>query len=133
MRIMEPMPPEAAARVVVTATRATATALSPWILRTEPGLKPYQPTQRMKVPSTTRAALWPGMAMGRPEASKRPVRGPTMAAPMRPAIPPVMWTTPEPAKSCMPTPLSKSELPSLSVFQLQSQPGVSQIQWTTTG
>jgi hypothetical protein len=50
------MQPAAAARVVVAAVLA-ATNSQPWMQRVEPGLKPYQPNQSRKVPSTTRAAL----------------------------------------------------------------------------
>jgi len=50
---MEDTAPAAAARVVVTAARA---ATSPYpgteMTRVEPGLKPYHPNHRMKVPRT---------------------------------------------------------------------------------
>mmetsp|Transcript_24956 Transcript_24956/g.62250 ORF Transcript_24956/g.62250 Transcript_24956/m.62250 type:complete len:208 (-) Transcript_24956:375-998(-) len=128
-------PPAAAAMVVHTAERpTTATESAPTMASIDPGLKPYHPTHRTKVPSTTREALWPGMAMGRPSAPKRPVRGPTITAPMSPAKPPTMCTTPEPAKSIMPTFNSFLLLPSASFFlKAESQPSVSQTQCTTVG
>lgn len=55
---------------------------------------PYQPNQSSTVPSTTRVAEWPGMSTGLPAESKRPRRGPTSHAPIRPVKPPVMCTTP---------------------------------------
>ena len=46
------MQPLAAAMVVVTAARAATSAAPAYVIpRVLPGLKPYQPTQRMKVPS----------------------------------------------------------------------------------
>lgn len=39
-----------------------------------------------------------------PSASKRPMRGPITHAPARAARPPVIWTTPQPAKSITPVP-----------------------------
>ena len=95
----------------------------------EPGLNPYQPNQRMKVPRTTSGAECPGMSMALPSESKRPMRGPTIMAPMRPAIPPVMWTAQEPAKSTMPMPRSRG----VFVLKADSQPSPDQIQWMTTG
>ena len=86
----------------------------------------HQPSQRMKVPMTWRVDEWPGMGSGFFFSSKRPVRGPTMAAPQKAAQPPVMCTMPEPAKSCMPRrkePVLKAEI----------QPSPDQPQWTTTG
>ena len=112
--------------MVMTATRAVTSAEAPSAMAScEPGLKPYQPTQRMKVPSTTSAALCPGMGTALPSGPKRPVRGPTMMAPISPATPPVMCTTPEPAKSitaCL-----------FSSPQADNQPLPSHTQCTTTG
>mmetsp|Transcript_5566 Transcript_5566/g.15761 ORF Transcript_5566/g.15761 Transcript_5566/m.15761 type:complete len:207 (-) Transcript_5566:404-1024(-) len=123
------MPAAAADSVVVTAVRPTATS-APSNSSMEPGLKPYQPNHRMKVPSTTRGAECPGMSTALPSESKRPMRGPTSQAPMRPATPPVMCTTPLPAKSIMPT-SSSGEL--LRVLKAPSQPSVDHTQCTTTG
>ena len=47
----EALPPVAAESVVVTAERAMSRE-SPSSPRVDPGLKPYQPNQRMNVPST---------------------------------------------------------------------------------
>ena len=92
----------------------------------EPGLKPYQPNHRMKVPSTTRLALWPGIGFTLP-ASNRPMRGPSTVAPASAAAPPTMCTTPQPAKSTTP-------MPSIgSLEKAESQPSLLQIQCTTTG
>merc|ERR1711967_168176 len=67
-------PPAAAERVVFTAARAAGCAArSVEMSKVLPGLKPYQPTQRMKVPRTTSTEEWP-----------------------------VICTTPEPAKSMQP-------------------------------
>ena len=65
-------------------------------------MKPYQPIQRMKVPRTWKGVDWPGIGTALPFSSKRPMRGLMMNAPQRAATPPVMWTTPEPAKSRQP-------------------------------
>lgn len=52
----EVSPPAAAARVVLTAT-LLASAMQPYMQPVLPGLKPYQPSQRMNVPSTCRVVL----------------------------------------------------------------------------
>ena len=98
------MQPAAAARVVVVAVLA-ATNSHPWMQRVEPGLKPYHPNQRRKVPNTTSAALWPGIGSSTlpVSGSKRPARGPRTAAPIMAEMPPTMCTTPQPAKSITPT------------------------------
>ena len=80
----------------------------------------------MKVPMTWRVEEWPGIGSGFFFSSKRPVRGPTMAAPTRAATPPVMWTMPEPAKSMTP-PRKASEL------KAEIQPSPDQPQCTITG
>ena len=49
--------------------------------------------------STCSTFEWPGIGTGCPEASNRPMRGPMMVAPAKAPIPPVICTTPEPAKS----------------------------------
>ena len=79
--------------------------------RVEPALKPYQPSQRIIVPSTWSTCEWPRMWIAGPRRpltvmAKRPRRGPMMNAPTRAAVPPTAWTTPEPAKSM--TPLRKA-------------------------
>ena len=91
--------PAPAARVVFTATFAASAANPPVRPSVEPGLNPYQPNQRMKTPSAARLMLWPGIGLMEPSLPYLPIRGPTMIAPIRPAKPPTMCTTPEPAKS----------------------------------
>eukprot|EP00181_Compsopogon_caeruleus_P001035 CAMPEP_0184684674 /NCGR_PEP_ID=MMETSP0312-20130426/16276_1 /TAXON_ID=31354 /ORGANISM="Compsopogon coeruleus, Strain SAG 36.94" /LENGTH=69 /DNA_ID=CAMNT_0027138099 /DNA_START=93 /DNA_END=298 /DNA_ORIENTATION=- len=56
----------------------------------------------MKVPKVQSVAECPGMGTTLPSASNLPSRGPTMIAPMSPANPPTIWTTPLPAKSRYP-------------------------------
>ena len=93
-------------------------------------MKPYQPTQRKKVPKTTNGMEWPLMGPGFSPA-KRPMRGPSTAAPMPAAAPPTMCTTPQPAKSTTPTFSHAARLP--VAFQALSQPVPLQTQCTTTG
>ena len=120
------MPPSDADRVVVTVVRPAAPA-SPVAATRAPVLKPYQPNQRMKVPSATSGAECPGIGIVRPSASKRPSRGPTATAPSSAAKPPTMWTTALPATSIIPTPSRGAGL------YAESQPWGDQIQWATTG
>eukprot|EP00438_Fugacium_kawagutii_P001415 Skav219554 [mRNA] locus=scaffold4026:14290:15015:- [translate_table: standard] len=79
---------------------ATCAAKAPsppdFMVSVEPGLKPYHPNHRAKVPSTTNGKLWHSNSSG---FVKRPLRGPKMKVPARPATPPQRCTTPEPAKS----------------------------------
>ena len=98
-----PRTPAAAARVVVRAMSAI------WVLAAivEPGLKPYQPIQRIRTPSTASGMLWPGMVTGRPSSSYLPRRGPSRRVPARAAMAPERWTTVEPAKSCIPSSVSQ--------------------------
>ncbi len=93
-------PPAQPARTVVNRTGAIA---APSAARTEPPLKPNQPKNRMKVPSTVRGAEWPGSTLGLPSLPNLPIRGPRMAAVVIAAAPPVRWTIPEPAKSVNPS------------------------------
>uniref|UniRef100_J3LZH1 Uncharacterized protein n=1 Tax=Oryza brachyantha TaxID=4533 RepID=J3LZH1_ORYBR len=95
----------------------------------DPGLNPYQPNHSRNVPSTTSDALWPLSATDRPAWSNLPMRGPSMSAPQRPATPPTMWTTPEPAKSITPEPKSRGP----DVREAEAHPSADQIQWDTTG
>ncbi len=114
--------PAPAARVVVTATRAATTASPPLSPSVEPGLKPYQPIQRINAPSIPSAIEWPGMAFTEPSSSYLPRRAPTMIAPTSAAYPPTEWTTVEPAKSTMPlSPIGSSA-------KALTQPAPSQIQ-----
>src|SRR5262249_35476088 len=88
---------------VVTAPLASKTA---GVIRPsdEPGLKPNQPKNRMIVPSTPIGMLWPGMVLALPSLLNLPIRGPNTIATARPTAPPVICTTPEPAKSTAPLP-----------------------------
>ena len=77
-----------------------------------PGLKPYQPNQRMNIPSAASGMLCPGMARAEPSAENLPIREPTMIAPISPAQAPTLCTTVEPAKSRKPlSPSSESQPP----------------------
>lgn len=58
---------------------------------------------KISVPKTTRGKLCGSKAFG---SSKRPFRGPKTITPLRAPMPPVMWTTMEPAKSVKPMPES---------------------------
>ena len=55
------------------------------------------------------------------------------AAPQSAATPPVMWTTPEPAKSIMPPRRATLVSPSPAELKAESQPPDDHTQWTTTG
>ncbi len=91
--------PAAAAVFVVTVIKAMLVASAAIVL---PGLKPNQPSQRINTPSATRMILWPGMALGLPEASYLPVRGPKANEPTNANQAPTLCTTVEPAKSQKP-------------------------------
>jgi hypothetical protein len=57
--------PHAAAMVVVTAQRAAVAAESELaITKADPGLNPYHPNHKMKVPRTWRAVEWAGKLTG---------------------------------------------------------------------
>ncbi len=87
--------PAVPASTVVTATGVTAESAK----SSEPPLKPNQPTSRIMAPMMAKGMEWPGMARALPSGPYLPMRGPRMAAPTRAAMPPVMCTMPEPAKS----------------------------------
>mmetsp|Transcript_26318 Transcript_26318/g.62754 ORF Transcript_26318/g.62754 Transcript_26318/m.62754 type:complete len:213 (-) Transcript_26318:415-1053(-) len=118
------MPPTAAATVVFIATWAamkprsidafrvpqTAGSSQSWLIpNVEPQLKPYHPNQRTIVPRTMRGKLCGWKASSGP--SQRPLRGPAMLAPTRAAMPPVMCTIPEPAKSMKPVRVTVARKP----------------------
>ena len=54
----------AAAESVVLTAASAATRPKPTIASAEPGLKPYQPNQRMNTPRMASDALWPAMSLG---------------------------------------------------------------------
>mmetsp|Transcript_2069 Transcript_2069/g.5209 ORF Transcript_2069/g.5209 Transcript_2069/m.5209 type:complete len:216 (+) Transcript_2069:617-1264(+) len=127
-------PAVAAERVVVTHTRARSRAYCTPRANTErvePPLKPYQPIHRMKTPRIWSTELCPGMCTGLPSVSNRPIRGPRKAAPMSADTPPVMCTTPDPAKSTQPPRIGSPE--PVAVLNAESMPSESQTQCTTTG
>ncbi|PKI41381.1 hypothetical protein CRG98_038267 [Punica granatum] len=99
------------------------------MVRNEPGLNPYHPNHNRKDPRTTRDALCPRRTTERPARSNRPIRGPSIKAPQRPAIPPTIWTTPEPAKSMAPEPKRRGPLVRAGL----AQPSADQNQWETIG
>mmetsp|Transcript_4984 Transcript_4984/g.16412 ORF Transcript_4984/g.16412 Transcript_4984/m.16412 type:complete len:245 (+) Transcript_4984:656-1390(+) len=122
--------PEAAASVVVTAARAASRAKPAGVIaRVEPGLNPYQPNQRRKVPSTCSEDDWPAKSVSSP--TKRPSRGRMVRAPIKAQTPPVRCTTPEPAKSIMPGSFLNG--PGGSGLKADRKPFGSHTQWTTTG
>src|SRR5262249_3374206 len=88
--------PATAARFVLTATIEIRRSVAPSV---EPGLKPIQPNNKIKVPVTTNARLWAGNATGLPSRVYFPSRGPRMTASAIAQKPPTACTTVEPAKS----------------------------------
>src|SRR5215831_11912490 len=86
-----------AAAAVATKVLIMASAAVPLASSAEPALKPNQPTQSSAAPMSVMVSEWGGMA-SRPN----PTRLPTSRAPMKPAIPELMWTTVPPAKSIAP-------------------------------
>ena len=101
---MADMPPVAPASNVLTAAMTARSRKAPVKPSAEPGLKPNQPKKRMIVPRMPIGMLWPGMALAVPFLLKRPMRGPMTMAPASAVTPPIMCTTPEPAKSTAPLP-----------------------------
>ena len=108
----------AAARLVVTKTRAAVSSAPPVRATVEQPLKPNQQNQRMNTPSAPSVSEWPGIARALPSLPYLPMRGPRIAAPTNAATPPTMCTAVEPAKSWKPI--------------CASQPPP-QIQWPETG
>src|SRR5580692_2161597 len=95
-------PPPHAASVVLVAIRPIPTAS---IAESElPGLKPYQPNHNIKPPTAAIGKLCPGGIPPPSRAKIRPMRGPKTTAPASEAIPPIVCTTVEPAKSRNPCP-----------------------------
>ena len=77
------IPPADAAKLVITAIWGTCSLTA----KTEPGLKPNQPIQRIKQPRVAKPILCPGMALILP-LMYLPVLGPSIIAPIRAAQPP---------------------------------------------
>ena len=70
-------------------------------------LKPYQPSQRINTPRHPIGRLCPGNAftfviLPLLSFTNLPIRGPTIAAPIKAQIPPTIWIQLEPAKSWNP-------------------------------
>ena len=91
-------PAQAASWVVTTTSvKRPSSALS-----VEPGLKPNQPNQRMKIDRPNSGMLWPGIGRGLPSGPYLPRRGPRWSSTASAPVAPIRWTAVEPAKSCMP-------------------------------
>merc|ERR1719502_2279497 len=118
-------------RVVFTATRPAVCA-SPllFIDSVLPGLKPYHPNHKQKVPKTTK-----GMLCGTNSSSftQRSFRGPTKRAPQIAPTPPTKWTRPLPAKSMYAGPPTMDVLSPESGSGWPKMPTPLQPQYTMTG
>ena len=90
-------PAEQAASVVLNATRPMPEASSADSVL--PGLKPYQPNQRIRPPTAPRMMLCGGIGPPPSRLKTRPSRGPSAMAPASEIVPPMVCTTVEPAKS----------------------------------
>ena len=101
---IEAIAPAMPANIVLTTTMLIRRSVP---AKVEPGLKPNQPKARMNVPATTIGTWWPGIGSGLPSLANFPSRGPMTIAPASPMMPPMAWTTPEPAKSTAPCPSSQ--------------------------
>src|SRR5829696_90957 len=88
--------PKAPAIAVFAATTANWTSVAASV---DAALNPNQPNSRMKQPSMAIGTWWPGRVLADPSLLYLPMRGPSTMAPARPATPPTVWTTPDPAKS----------------------------------
>ena len=91
--------PPADASIVLTAitpTRGSEAA------RVEPVLNPNHPNARINVPTIANGRSCPGNSPIAPSRRNLPIRGPSTIAPASAAIPPVMCTTEDPAKSTWP-------------------------------
>src|SRR4051812_34868228 len=99
----------------------------------EPGLKPYQPNQRITPPSAPRARSCAGMGPPPSFLNFRLKRGPRMMQPARATTPPTVCTTVEPAKSRNTTPPSLLTNPANHPIELPSQPPGPQTQWPKIG
>ena len=88
--------PKAAAIAVFVATTVNRTSVA---AKVDAALKPNHPNSRMNTPSPAIGMLCPDSARGFPSAPNLPILGPSTMAPAKAAMPPMAWTTPEPAKS----------------------------------
>ena len=89
-RKMAAIVPAAPARLELTTTLLTATALEiPPSEGYQPALKARNPAQTMNAPKVTMGTLLGGVALTVPSARKLPCRGPTISTAARAAHPPV--------------------------------------------
>src|SRR3954468_1767435 len=93
--------PKAAARAVLVATIANWMSVAASV---DAALKPNQPNNRMKQPSIAMGMWCAARVLLEPSLLNLPRRGPSTSAPARAATPPMVCTTPEPAKSTYPNP-----------------------------
>src|SRR4051795_10488705 len=123
------MPPAHAASVVLAATRPMPTKSMPD--NVEPGLKPYQPNQRMTAPMDAMMRSCGGVGPPPSRLNFRPILGPRTMAPASAMVPPTVCTTVDPAKSRkkMPSPTKPENQP----IVLLSQPWGPQTQWAKIG
>jgi hypothetical protein len=92
-------------------TRATSAKRSLPTPSVEPALKPNQPSQRISTPRPTSGIEWPGITRGLPSPPYLPARGPSKSSAASAPVAPTRCTTVEPAKSCMPLPISLRKPP----------------------
>src|SRR6185312_10542232 len=120
--------PQAASVVLVATRPIPCISMADNVL---PGLKPYQPNHSINPPT---AAIGRLCAAGIPPPSRakmRPIRGPNAIAPASEAIPPLVCTTVEPAKSRKPCPGLVKKCPAVPI--VGSQPSGPQAQWPMIG
>src|SRR6185369_7713045 len=122
-------PPVHAASVVFIATRPTP-ALS-MIESVEHGLKPYQPNQRMRPPTTAMVRSCGGIGPPTSRLNLRPNLGPSMMAPASATQPPIECTTVEPAKSWKFIPRPDRKFPAEPI--VARKPSGPQHQWPKIG
>ena len=102
-----PDAPPTSVFIIADATACPLSTISPLetIARADPPLKAMKPTKRMNPPSAAKGTECPASCLETrfpPTRSYFPTLGPRKNAPIRAAIPPVQWTTAEPAKSAKP-------------------------------
>src|SRR6267143_116531 len=118
-----------AASVVFAATRPIPSkSIAESVL---PGLKPYQPNQRMRPPLTAIVKSCGSIGAPPSRLNLRPSRGPRTIEPASAMNPPIVCTTVEPAKSWKPIPNDGKKWPSLPIKA--NQPSGPQAQWPMIG
>src|ERR1051326_8369335 len=126
---MEERPAAQAARAVFVGTRPIPT--KSMAERVLPGLKPYQPNQRMSPPVTAIVRSCGNMGPPPSFLNLRPRRGPRTMAPANAMNPPMVCTTVDPAKSWNPIPRDGNTYPELPI--VASQPSGPQAQCPMIG